>query len=115
MPKKLQQDVVLAVHTELSSDPNLRWSVVDAIWKSIPFSEKKSAIELVTKRCQTIFGDRADSIKFQTGIEQRLYQVRRTWQQTQRTASKRKQEAKAGIDDVHGDEPRTRPFDPVRD
>jgi hypothetical protein len=116
------------VHLDLCTGPESKWNDVETLWDAIPAIEMKAAIQRVTNECIPKFGDKATEKAFQVGIEQSLYQTRRTWQQGQRRRAKQQNlptgpgagkdapgRALAADDLPATAESRPKPFDPVRD
>ena len=76
------------VHGEYcAARPNSKWADVSVVWTAVPEREKLDVIRLMYNLCteSNLFPANTGRAVIESGIEQRLHQVRRTWQQTLRT------------------------------
>jgi len=79
------------VHGEYcAANPRSRWADVNIVWTAVPEREKEDVIRLMYNLCSDarLFPPTTSRAVIEAGIEQRLHQVRRTWQQTSRTKTK---------------------------
>jgi hypothetical protein len=79
------------VHAEyISTHPNSKWADVNVVWSGIPESEKLDVLRLMYNLCigARLFPTTVNRRTIEDGIEQRVHQVRRTWQQTARTRTR---------------------------
>ncbi|OAP55957.1 hypothetical protein AYL99_10109 [Fonsecaea erecta] len=79
------------VHGEYcAAHPNSKWADVNAVWTAVPEREKLDVIRLMYNLCteSNLFPPTTGRAVIEAGIEQRLHQVRRTWQQTSRTRTR---------------------------
>ncbi|KIX04001.1 uncharacterized protein Z518_07554 [Rhinocladiella mackenziei CBS 650.93] len=67
--------------------PNSRWADVNVVWTAVPEREKLAVIGIMFSLCSQneLFPPSTPRATIEQGIEQRLHQVRRTWQQTSRS------------------------------
>jgi hypothetical protein len=70
--------------------PGSKWADVDVVWTAVPEQEKLDVIRLMYNLCteSDLFSPATGREIIEAGIEQRLHQVRRTWQQTERTRTR---------------------------
>lgn len=70
--------------------PSSRWANVSVVYTAVPEPEKLAVIRLMYNLCVNadLFPASTDRAVIESGIEQRLHQVRRTWQQTLRTRTR---------------------------
>jgi len=90
------------VHGEYcAAKPDSKWADVNVVWTAVPEREKLAVIELMFNLCteSNLFPQGTRRDKIEAGIEQRLHQVRRTWQQTSRTRTKPSARGTDGDDD----------------
>ncbi|EXJ90863.1 hypothetical protein A1O1_03968, partial [Capronia coronata CBS 617.96] len=76
------------VHNEYcAARPHSRWADVRVSWTALPEEERLDVIRLMYNLCleSNLFPPTSQRSTIEAGIEQRLHQVRRTWQQTSRT------------------------------
>ena len=79
------------VHGEYcAAHPSSRWADVSVVWTAVPEREKLDVIRLMYNLCieSNLFPLTTGRATIEAGIEQRLHQVRRTWQQTSRTRTR---------------------------
>jgi hypothetical protein len=79
------------VHGEYcAAHPKSRWADVGVVWTAVPEREKLDVIRLMYNLCvdSRLFPASTGRDVVEAGIEQRLHQVRRTWQQTSRTRTR---------------------------
>ncbi|EHY59958.1 hypothetical protein HRR83_006322 [Exophiala dermatitidis] len=85
------KDAARRAHLEFcASHPSSSWADVRVVWTAIPETEKLQVIRLVYNLCveSNLFPPTTQRSVIEAGIEQRLHQVRRTWQQTSRTRTR---------------------------
>ena len=79
------------VHGEYcAARPSSKWADVNIVWTAVPEREKLDVIQLMYNLCveSRLFPPTTRRTTIEAGIEQRLHQVRRTWQQTSRTRTR---------------------------
>ncbi len=90
------------VHSEYcAAHPNSKWADVREVWTGVPEREKDDVIGLMYSLCtqSRLFPPSANETVIKAGIEQRLHQVRRTWQQTSRSRAGATRTTAAGDDE----------------
>lgn len=88
------------VHSEYcAAHPASKWADVNVVWTALPEQEKHDLIGSMYNLCtgSRLFPPTTGRAVIEAGIEQRLHQVRRTWQQTSRT---RMRPSARGEDDI---------------
>jgi hypothetical protein len=95
-----------AHHEYCSTHPDSKWANVAIVWTALPEEEILDVNGIMDRLCTTanLFPETTEKYLVEEGMKQRLFHIRRTWQQNKAVQRKKASDRDEGHDSIASNE-----------